>query len=78
MIALLKEGDTIVVDIDKQLLEVKLSEEEIAQRKKKLDSTCNQIQIGSAGKIRQTGLIRVQRRGHRLSVTRKTALKTPY
>jgi len=32
-IGLLKEGDTIVVDIDKQLLEVKLSEEDIAQRK---------------------------------------------
>ena len=34
MIGLLEEGDTIVVDIDKQLLEVKLSEVEIEKRKK--------------------------------------------
>jgi dihydroxy-acid dehydratase len=33
MIGLLEEGDTIVVDIDKHLLEVKLSEDEIAKRK---------------------------------------------
>ncbi|MDA0690995.1 MAG: dihydroxy-acid dehydratase [Nitrospinae bacterium] len=35
MIALLEEGDTIVVDIDQHLLEVKLSEEEIQTRKNK-------------------------------------------
>ena len=34
MIGLLEEGDTIVVDIDKHLLEVKISEEEIEKRKK--------------------------------------------
>jgi len=35
MIGLLEEGDTIVVDIDQHLLEVKLSEEEIQTRKNK-------------------------------------------
>jgi dihydroxy-acid dehydratase len=35
MIGLLEEDDTIVVDIDKQLLEVKLSGEEIEKRKQK-------------------------------------------
>ena len=35
MIGLLEEGDTIIVDIDKQLLEVKLSEDEIEKRKKR-------------------------------------------
>jgi dihydroxy-acid dehydratase len=50
MIGLLEEGDTIVVDIDKQLLEVKLSEEEIAKRKKRWTAPAIKYKFGVLAK----------------------------
>ena len=50
MIGLLKEGDTIEIDIDKHLMEVKLSEEEIEKRKQNWTAPAAKYKMGVLSK----------------------------
>ena len=54
-IGLLKNGDVIEIDIPKGVLSVRLSEEELAVRRARLDATQAQSHVGLPGPLRQNG-----------------------
>ncbi len=63
-IAALKEGDTVVVDIEKRRLDVELSDDEIRSKTRGLDPTSTKLPFRRISQIRRPGLPGVRRSHH--------------
>ena len=63
-IALVEEGDTIVVDVDARELNLEVDEATLAARRARLDAAAAQLHAWGAGEVRGARVVRVRGRGH--------------